>query len=65
MEDLAPEEIATVTFSMTFTNPNQVVEHEAVIDNLMVDKEDRYRLRLLADGVLVMARDFAVVRTMR
>jgi hypothetical protein len=62
-DDLAPVEIVSVKFSVTFPSPNQVVEHETVMDNPMFEHEGRYRLRLLANGVPVMARDFAVVRT--
>jgi len=60
--DLVPVEIATVRFTATFTNPNHVVEHEAILENLRFENEGRYRLRLLADGVPIMVRDFVVVR---
>lgn len=60
-DNLEPVELVRVRFNATFTSPHQVVEHESVMDNPRFEKAGRYRLRLLANDVPVMARDFTVV----
>ena len=59
-DDLAPVEILAAKFSLAFTSPNVAVEHEAIMENIEFKEAGRYRLRLLANGVPVMARDFTV-----
>jgi hypothetical protein len=62
--ELETVEIISVKFGLHFTNPNEVVEHEAVFDKgLVFESEGRHRLRLMASGSAIMERDFAVLRT--
>jgi hypothetical protein len=62
--ELDPVEVIAVQFSLQFSDPNQVVEHEAIFENgLLFEVEGRYRLTLLANGACLMQRDFTVVRT--
>jgi hypothetical protein len=61
--DLEAIEIITVRFSVNFEDPNAVVEHEAVFDNGLVFEHDgRYRVRVVANGVQIMQRNFGVFR---
>jgi hypothetical protein len=69
VEHVPPDKLETdiilqVRFTLTFTDPNVVVEYEANFDNgLVFECEGRYLLRLMANGVQIMQRNFQVFRS--
>jgi hypothetical protein len=61
---LEPEEVVTVRFNLIFSDPNLVLEHEAVFENgLPLEQVGRYRPRLAADRTTIIQRYFGVFRS--
>lgn len=58
---LEPEGVAASRFTVTFADPNVVLEHELILrDGIYLEKSGRYRLRLTADGTTIVQRYFIV-----
>lgn len=59
--ELEPELVVPIPFTKDFVNPNDVMEHQAIVDGgIYLEKSGRYRLRLTADGTTIVHRYFIV-----